>query len=306
MPDNGFIVQSAIAERLYVKIYHDFLDSDLINGKEKLVFILLKRYLNFKYDERGISGEVYPTLDTLAKQSGMSRKTVSALIKQLEKKGVLQIKRQGSTKPNIYTLKDFSEMWNAKTEAELKDAVEIAENNAEVFSMIQKLQSMGYTVTKEKELDNLSASDSLDKKSSTKNELINNKDDTTKTIDSQEEQYNMAGLKEIFEYDIMISDKPSWKADIDNTMEIIKDVVNCRKPTIRVAGENKPTAVVVGKIMKLTRLEILYVVGKFLSQTDRIGNTRNYMITMLYRAKEQMGFDINNMVRYDLSHNDEP
>lgn len=62
--------------------------------------------------------------------------------------------------------------------------------------MIQKLQSMGYTVTKEKELDNLSVSDSLDKKSSTQNEPINNNDNTTKIIDSQEEQYNMAGLKE--------------------------------------------------------------------------------------------------------------
>ena len=40
-----FIVQSAIPERLYVKIYHDFLDSELLNGKEKLVFILLKRYV---------------------------------------------------------------------------------------------------------------------------------------------------------------------------------------------------------------------------------------------------------------------
>ena len=68
-----FIVQSAIPERLYVKIYHDFLDSELLNGKEKLVFILLKRYLNFKDDYGGIAGKAYPTLETHYKKTGKKR-----------------------------------------------------------------------------------------------------------------------------------------------------------------------------------------------------------------------------------------
>ena len=47
MTDNEtFIVQSDSPDRLYVKTYHDFLDSTIIGGKEKLIFILLKRYLS--------------------------------------------------------------------------------------------------------------------------------------------------------------------------------------------------------------------------------------------------------------------
>ena len=34
MTDNGFIVQSAIPERLYVKVYHDFLDSTIVTGED--------------------------------------------------------------------------------------------------------------------------------------------------------------------------------------------------------------------------------------------------------------------------------
>ena len=44
MTDNGFIVQSAIPERLYVKVYHDFLDSTIVTGKEKLVFIFQDKH----------------------------------------------------------------------------------------------------------------------------------------------------------------------------------------------------------------------------------------------------------------------
>ena len=40
--NESFTVESACPERLYVKTYHDFLDSNIINGKEKLIFILLK------------------------------------------------------------------------------------------------------------------------------------------------------------------------------------------------------------------------------------------------------------------------
>ena len=45
-----FIVKSAVTERLYVKAYHDFLDSTLLNGKEKIIFLLLViRFFSFFY-----------------------------------------------------------------------------------------------------------------------------------------------------------------------------------------------------------------------------------------------------------------
>lgn len=299
MTDNGFIVQSAIPERLYVKVYHDFLDSTIVTGKEKLVFILLKRYLNFKYDESGIAGEVYPTLETISKQAGMSRKTVADIIKKLETKGLIEVKQQGLNRPNIYTLRDFSGIWKSKTEIELNEAVK-SYNDDEEFMMIQTLRSRGYTVTKEKGPDKLSADQSQDNTSSTDQNHICQNHNTGKQFESQVEQYTIEDIKAFYDYDIMINDKPLWKDDIDNIMEIIRDVLNCKKPTVRVAGEDKPTAVVIGKFKKLTYSEILYVLENFSRRTDRIGHQRNYLITMLYTAKEQMNFDISNQVQHDM------
>ena len=35
----SFIVVSPLKERFLVKVYHDFLDSDYLDGKEKIIFI---------------------------------------------------------------------------------------------------------------------------------------------------------------------------------------------------------------------------------------------------------------------------
>ena len=149
-----FIVQSAIPERLYVKTYHDFLDSDLLNGKEKLVFILLKRYLNFKDDSGGVAGKVYPTLETLSKQAGMTKKTIADIIKKLEKKGIIEVKQQGLNRPNIYSIRDFSGIWKSKTDDEVKAAIDTYEEEYEDSLMIERLRNKGYRVVKEKEPDN--------------------------------------------------------------------------------------------------------------------------------------------------------
>lgn len=305
MTDNGFIVQSAISERLYVKIYHDFLDSTIINGKEKMVFILLKRYLNFKYDESGIAGEVYPTLETLSKQAGMSRKTVADIIKKLEIKGLIEVKQQGLNRPNIYTLKDFSGIWKSKTEEELKEAVESYDNDIEDFVMIQKLRSKGWKITKEKEPDTSQADQSNDEPSTQLNQfdIINT---TTNSSKSQEkERYTLEEIKLLYNYDIMIADNPFKNRDIDSVMDILHTTLNVIKPTIRIGGEDKPAMVVISKLMKLDYSEVMYAIDKFAEQTERIKNPTAYMLTLLYNAKEQMNLDITNQVQYDM-YNLEP
>ena len=54
--------------------------------------------------------------------------------------------------------------------------------------------------------------------------------------------------------------------------------------------------------MKLTYSEILYVVDKFKEQTDRVNNQEAYILTLLYKAKEQMNLDITNQVSHDMYH----
>lgn len=300
MTDNGFIVQSAIPERLYVKIYHDFLDSTIINGKEKMVFILLKRYLNFKYDESGIAGEVYPTLETLSKQAGMSRKTVADIIKKLEIKGLIEVKQQGLNRPNIYTLRDFSGIWKSKTEEELKEAVESYDNDIEDFVMIQKLRSKGWKITKEKEPDTSQADQSNDESSTKLNQfdIVNTTPNSNKS--QEKERYTLEEIKLLYNYDIMITDNPFKERDINSVIDILHTTLNTTKETVRIGGEDKPAMVVISKLMKLDYSEIMYAIDKFTEQTERIKNPTAYMLTLLYNAKEQMNLDISNQVQHDM------
>lgn len=302
MTDNGFIVQSAIPERLYVKTYHDFLDSDLLNGKEKLVFILLKRYLNFKDDSGGVAGKVYPTLETLSKQAGMTKKTIADIIKKLEKKGIIEVKQQGLNRPNIYSIRDFSGIWKSKTDDEVKAAIDTYEEEYEDSLMIERLRNKGYRVVKEKEPDNTEPT-KVTVEPSTKNNHNRGNNNTVNSSESQElERYSEDDVKALYDYDIMIQDKPLMKNDIDTILFYVKEVLNCTKPTIRVCGENKPTMVVISQFMKLTYSEILYVVDKFKEQTDRVNNQEAYILTLLYKAKEQMNLDITNQVSHDMYH----
>lgn len=297
-----FIVQSAIPERLYVKTYHDFLDSDLLNGKEKLVFILLKRYLNFKDDSGGVAGKVYPTLETLSKQAGMTKKTVADIIKKLEKKGIIEVKQQGLNRPNIYSIRDFSGIWKSKTDDEVKAAIDTYEEEYEDSLMIERLRNKGYRVIKEKEPDNTEPT-KVTVKPSTKNNHNHYNNNTVNSSESQElERYSEDDVKALYDYDIMIQDKPLMKNDIDTILFYVKEVLNCTKPTIRVCGENKPTMVVISQFMKLTYSEILYVVDKFKEQTDRVKNQEAYILTLLYKSKEQMNLDITNQVSHDMYH----
>lgn len=297
-----FIVQSAIPERLYVKTYHDFLDSNLLNGKEKLVFILLKRYLNFKDDSGGVAGKVYPTLETLSKQAGMTKKTVADIIKKLEKKGIIEVKQQGLNRPNIYSIRDFSGIWKSKTDDEVKAAIDTYEEEYEDSLIIERLRNKGYRVVKEKEPDNTEPT-KVTVEPSTKNNHNRGNNNTVNSSESQElERYSEDDVKALYDYDIMIQDKPLMKNDIDTILFYVKEVLNCTKPTIRVCGENKPTMVVISQFMKLTYAEILYVSDKFREQTDRIRNQESYILTMLYKAKEQMNLDITNQVSHDMAH----
>ena len=59
--EEKFIVQTSMPERLFVKVYRDFLNSKLLSGKEQIIFIHLKQYINFTNDNGAVQGEVYPT-----------------------------------------------------------------------------------------------------------------------------------------------------------------------------------------------------------------------------------------------------
>lgn len=288
-----FIVKSAVTERLYVKAYHDFLDSTLLNGKEKIIFLLLKRYLNFGNDDSGITGNVYPTLDTLSKQAGVTKKTVAGIIDRLAEKGLIQVKQQGLNRPNIYTLRDYSGIWTAKTEAELKTTIESYDEDAEDAILIERLRKRGYTVVKEKE--SVSKADQSKKDTDPSYNCINVKNNTMNDNLRQESSYSLEDIREHFEYDIMCYDHPDMIPELDAVMDIIQVIMRATKKTLRVGGIDIAAQQVKDKIWKLDQELIVYTINKY-KEADAIKDPNAYMITLLYRAADQYTLEIANKI----------
>lgn len=299
----NIIVQLASPERLYTKCYHDFLDSKLLDGNEKICFMVLKRFIDVRADK----GEAHPTIEKVCEMTGWERKKAMRIIKSLVNKGIVKKIQRGLTKANLYILADYPAMWECDSVEEMK---EIAENEGvkplTPEEHIAELKKMGYIVEiKEKGL--VSHTDQSEESSTINSSTISFScaNDTTKAVESQVEsmeRYTLEEIKAIYEYDYLIADKPTRQQTIDSVMNVLYNALNTTKPTIRVNGENKPTMVVIGRLMKLNPFNIEYAVEKYQEQTERIKNPEAYILTLLYKSKEQSDLDITNQVRHDMAN----
>ena len=293
MADEKIIVQLASPERKYVKVYHDFLDNSFLTTEEQMIFIVLKSYVDFKED----SGEAYPSMETICKRAKMSEKRARKNINALIKKGIVKKAQRGLTKTNLYTLSDYATMWFCDN---VEDVAAVADNQGvkplTPAEHIAELERMGYTVQiKEKGLET-TAPTKVTADSSTQLNNFNQFDTTTNSGESQDlERYTLDQIKQLFDYDIMIADHSERKTDIDIVFTILYDALNWAKPTIRVDGQDKPSMVVISKLMKLEQSDLWYTIEKYHEQQERIKNVNAYLLTILYHAKEQSYLDLMNL-----------
>lgn len=296
MTKERFIVQSPAPQRIFIKVYKDFLNSGLLNGKEQIIFIHLKQYINFANDNGSVQDEVYPTIETLARNVKMSPKTVQTILYQLQKKGMIEIKRRGLNKSNIYKIKDCADMWGCESAEELKESIDEIEEKL----MIERLTAKGYHITKEKEPDTLPTKAEHQAPSNSNNVK---KNDTMKSEKSQvPERYTLEQLRQFFNYDVMVFEHPGKRDKIDSVIDIIHTAVNTTKPTIRIDREDKPTMAVIGRLMKLNKESILYALQEFSEQTNRINHPSSYMLTTLYHTAEEYRLDIQNQISHDMTY----
>lgn len=294
-------IKSATDQRRFTLVYNDFLESDILNYYEKMVFIALKKFAD------NDSMRAFPSLKTIHGITGISLSQVRRSIEHMEQLGVISVEhrtdKEKGHQSNIYTLYDYAEIW--KVDSSNDDVAAVVDEISEA-KLVAELKARGYTVTKEKEPDTLQA-DQSDNESSTQ---LNQFDVVNTTINSKEsqevERYSLVEIRAFYDYDIMVSDNPVAKNDIDSVIDILHTNLNTTKKTIRIGGEDKPAMVVISKLMKLTYSEIMYAIDKFKEQTDRIKNPTAYMLTLLYNSKEQMNLDISNQVQHDMYHWEPP
>lgn len=277
----SIIVQLATPERKYAKIYHDFLDNTFLTAEEQLVFIVLKSFVDF----RGDSGDTFPSMETICKRAKMSEKRARKNIESLTKKGIVKKKRRGLTKTNVYTLADFAPMWKCDNVEDVAAAANGDGLTAEQH--IEALRRMGNEVEIiRKEKEPASDSDQTTEADTPKNTFILDKDSTDKEK-SQGEQYSEQYIKQYFNYSVLMTEYPQYKNDFEVVFDILYDVLNRTKPTIRVGGEERPSDRVKEKLKRLDYYDIAYAVEMYHQQRGEIGAVKPYLLTLLYNVRGQ-------------------
>lgn len=282
-----FEVRLAIPERQFVKVYRDFLQSELLSAEEKLVYIALKSFVSYGSDD----GEVFPSMETLCKYTSMSRPRVTRTIEKLEKKGIVSKKRRGATQTNVYILSDNTEMWKSQTEDELRSRSKI-QIQFSTTELLEELKRRGIEVITTHKKEEPTSDTHTDISSKNLEHLQTTKNYNEDNPKKQVELYSMENLKSLYGFSAL-GDYNS--EDVDAVFNILYDVLNTTKDTVRVGGEDKSASVVKGKLLKLDYDDIAYVIDRYNEQSDRIKNPQAYILTQLYRAKEQNHLDMMNM-----------
>ncbi len=254
----------------YVKVYNLFFDSTLLTYYEKMIFLSIKRFSN------SITGEAFPSLGTLERMTGISKRQIQRVINSLSEKGLLEVRQrfsEGKTNylSNLYILYDFEELWEAETLEELQALIKM-----------KKLEPVPTTAQIQA------------------NSHFSNQDYDIEKNETCQERYSQDDIRQQICYQSLLYDNPDDKTVIDTCVDIIYDVVNTQKTTIRVMQEDKPVNVVISRLRKLNQWDIEYAITKFKSQTNRMHNARSYMLTQLYNAHGDSDLDIQNRVNHDL------
>lgn len=300
-----FSVRMNHQERKYVRIYHDFLHNTVLSADEKLVYIALKSYVDFTSD----SGEVFPSMATLCRDTSLSENTVRKAIKGLKAKKIIDKKQRGLTKSNLYILSDNSQMWHSETAAELADRAENEAISLSTEEMLAELQRRGVIEIVEKEAQEANSDQNKEKdpvsltdqsletepKHTSVSENTNSSFHAHNTFNRAEsqEEYTLDDVKDQIDYDYLKQNHPSDPL-IDSITMMLYDRLNTTSDTIRVSGEQKSTAVVKSVLRKVGYSEVLHTIEQYNKITDRINQSESYLFTILYKSPMQQAASFQN------------
>lgn len=91
-------------------------------------------------------------------------------------------------------------------------------------------------------------------------------------------------FKEQLAVDALLCDYPYYEDEILELIDILVEACCSERPTIRIGKEEKPTAIVKSKFMKLNSEHIRYVLDRIHDNTTDVRNIKQYLLTTLYNA----------------------
>ena len=220
------------------------------------------------------AGRVYIifTLDEVMQALGCANQKASRLLKELDSIGLIERRRLGLGNPDIIYVKSFivtAESHFCKCENHISAEVEI--------TSAEPLKS--HTINTEKNNTDMSDTDSLRFTSFSDRE---NHETMRSEVDKREELREQ--IKRNIAYDALIYDYPSEKEGINEILELLVDTVCCNKPSIRISGDEKPTAAVRDVFMQLNSEHIRFVLNNLNENTTQVRCIKQYLLATLYNS----------------------
>ena len=95
-------------------------------------------------------------------------------------------------------------------------------------------------------------------------------------------------IRKNIDYEGLVWDYPCDSDIFDGYVELMVEAACSTKQTVRICGQDIPTATVRSRFLKLEREHILYVRDCLCNTTAKIGNIKAYTLSALYNAPTTM------------------
>jgi len=268
-----------------------------LSNNARVLYTLLRDRHDLSLQNHWVNekNEVYLifTRKNMEEMLGLSDKTVKKAVDELKDFGLIEEEHMGLNKPNRIYLTSVNVENTGIGETPIPESENLRfrnRNNYDSRNGDSTIQETEILRTNDTELNNTDVNDTQ----SINHTSLNNVGKNDRLI----ENYSLDYIKEMLETEVYATDRH------DNLYEeltnLVYDVVNETRDTIKINGNLLPTEVVRSRFLKLTPANLLYVIEVFKKQTAKINNIRQYLITALYNSFSTLDSYYINAVNHDL------
>ncbi len=268
-----------------------------LSNNARVLYTLLRDRHDLSLQNHWVNekNEVYLifTRKNMEEMLGLSDKTVKKAVDELKDFGLIEEEHMGLNKPNRIYLTSVNVENTGFGETPIPESENLRfrnRNNYDSRNGDSTIQETEILRTNDTELNNTDVNDTQ----SINHTSLNNVGKNDRLI----ENYSLDYIKEMLETEVYATDRH------DNLYEeltnLVYDVVNETRDTIKINGNLLPTEVVRSRFLKLTPGNLLYVIEVFKKQTTKVNNIRQYLITALYNSFSTLDSYYTNAVNHDL------
>lgn len=232
------------------------------------------------------------TVQEIQESLGCGKNKAIQLMKELEKMGLIERKRQGMGKPSFVYVKNILSC----QESGFKRF-----RNQTSGGLESKLQEVGKSNpnhTDYSKTDNSKTDNSETNLSYPSNDVSDHNE--ADAIRKREDYCRY--FREELGIDELKAEYPSNADMIEELFELIVDTVCSSRRFIRIGKENLPADIVRRRMMKLNAEHIRYLISCLNENTTKIRDIRQYLLTALYNAPATISSYYNQLVQHDIAN----